>query len=553
MRKLGIRNMAEAVLKVNADISGFDSKIRRAQRGLQDFVKSGGTGGQMLKGFSEGLGINMKMLSPYGAALEAAKVAMKVFSDALGANEQVMDKWKGALEGAKSTYKSFLKSISNSSTVKDAWNNMKNTFASGQAAYNAEDNLGTFNAFNQNNLQRSSTRLTEAEAAYRTGNGSRSDVQAAAEAYKKDLEDRRKFEMEAYIKKIEDFATVNSIGFEEAKKVFEGSWDNLVAVKEGMGPLAEAFNLISDEEMNAIQQIGKRAEDTAQEIAAIDKRVARVLGKKQEEEKPQWEKVDALAVPQTEQLVPDLAAANTQIQQTGQALNDAFMVGSLPDLQDQLDELRNKLGSLTAGTEEWHETMEQIVSTQGQINKMQARINAGGDAAEDVAKGNGDAWQYAAQAVANVGSALGQIEDPSAKVAGIVMQAVANIALGFAQATASQATGAAGVFGWIAAATAGLATMVATIASIKSVTSGYAEGGIVRGAPNGGYDSVPAMLSPGEVVLNAAQQRNVAASLEGSNPMANLRLSTEIRGENLRVVLQNNNTRRGGSRTKYRI
>ena len=111
------------------------------------------------------------------------------------------------------------------------------------------------------------------------------------------------------------------------------------------------------------------------------------------------------------------------------------------------------------------------------------KVEAASEAAVTNAKDTAAAWQNAVAAVNNVGSALQSIDDPAAKVSGIVMQAVANIALGFAQAAASPATGAAGVFGWIAAATAGVATMVSTIAAIKSATAGsYAEGGLVPGS-----------------------------------------------------------------------
>lgn len=40
----------------------------------------------------------------------------------------------------------------------------------------------------------------------------------------------------------------------------------------------------------------------------------------------------------------------------------------------------------------------------------------------------------------------------------------------------------------------------------------YSNGGVVSGA--GGLDKVPAMLSAGEVVLNAAQQSNLANQLD---------------------------------------
>ena len=183
--------------------------------------------------------------------------------------------------------------------------------------------------------------------------------------------------------------------------------------------------------------------------------------------------------------------------------------------------------------------------------KMTVDSDGGGDL-EETAKDSADAWAAAARAVNNLGGALNNLEDPSAKVAGIIMQAVANIALGFAQAAASPATGAAGVFGWIAAATAGLATMTATIASIKSVTSGsYASGGIIPGNHFSG-DLQFAAVNAGEVVLNKAQTANLAGQLT-SGGIGNLRLTTELSGENIRIALSNNNRRRGRSRDGYTI
>lgn len=132
----------------------------------------------------------------------------------------------------------------------------------------------------------------------------------------------------------------------------------------------------------------------------------------------------------------------------------------------------------------------------------------------DVGKKTKESWKDAAKAVASVGSALEGLEDPSAKIAGIVGQAVANIALGFAQATASDSK--LGVFGWIAAIAGGLGTMISTIAAIKSATKGYAEGGIVQGNSYSGDNVGPVMLDAGEVILNKAQAANVASALKGN-------------------------------------
>ncbi len=154
-----------------------------------------------------------------------------------------------------------------------------------------------------------------------------------------------------------------------------------------------------------------------------------------------------------------------------------------------------------------------------------------------------DAWQAAAQSVSNVAGALQQMDNKGANVAGIVMQAVANVALGFAQASASPATGAAGIFGWIAAATAGLATMTATIVSIKNATKGsFAEGGIVPGTYNGGIDSSYVYASPGEVILNRAQQQNLLGQLESGGQGGG---EAYVRGETMFLAISNYMKRTG--------
>ena len=59
----------------------------------------------------------------------------------------------------------------------------------------------------------------------------------------------------------------------------------------------------------------------------------------------------------------------------------------------------------------------------------------------------------------------------------------------------------------IAAGLANVLTISRSIGDIK----GFAEGGIVPG--QGNRDTVPAMLTPGEVILNQAQQENLAGGM----------------------------------------
>lgn len=116
----------------------------------------------------------------------------------------------------------------------------------------------------------------------------------------------------------------------------------------------------------------------------------------------------------------------------------------------------------------------------------------------------------AANAIGSVGGALQSIEDPAAKVAGIVAEAIANIAASFAASLKGTVT----PWDWIAAATAGTAVMVSTIASIKSATAGsYAEGGFIKGGAGVG-DSVPILANQGEYVMNQNELGAVAGMVE---------------------------------------
>ena len=167
--------------------------------------------------------------------------------------------------------------------------------------------------------------------------------------------------------------------------------------------------------------------------------------------------------------------------------------------------------------------------------------------ADKQVKSTTQAWQAAASAVATVGGALQQIEDPAAKVAGIIAAAVAQVALTFA----SSLKGTVGPWDWIAAAISGVSTMISTITAIKSVTSAgsYAEGGIIPG--NNYNDGLVANVSSGELILNRAQQDSIAAQLSSGNPFGNLQLSTKLTGTELLILLNNTNRSLGGSRSFY--
>jgi hypothetical protein len=145
------------------------------------------------------------------------------------------------------------------------------------------------------------------------------------------------------------------------------------------------------------------------------------------------------------------------------------------------------------------------------------------------------AWNLASQSVNNMGNALNAIDDPSAKAAGTVIKAIADIALGFAQASVQ--AGSLGPWAWLAWLAAGTAAMATTISTVHSVT-GFAEGGIVEGNTYSG-DKIPAMLNAGEVVLTRSQAASLAETLEDNERQGGFGGTPYVTGEQIFLGLNN--------------
>lgn len=101
----------------------------------------------------------------------------------------------------------------------------------------------------------------------------------------------------------------------------------------------------------------------------------------------------------------------------------------------------------------------------------------------------------------------------------------------------------------------GITILVQGIAAMQEIGTFlgiFANGGIVPHAANGYYvpgnrfsgDTTPILANAGELVLNKAAQGNLASQLS-SGGLGNLNLTAEIRGEQIRLVMNNNGRRTG--------
>ena len=228
-------------------------------------------------------------------------------------------------------------------------------------------------------------------------------------------------------------------------------------------------------------------------------------------EVPKIEMPDISGLKQQIQL--ELTAQNVKVDEATlkTLLQDAFQNGI--DMMDvQFAMINQKIANgVDVPDSAWQSILDQYNEIRTMIGQEPIQIDFNTGGIVKTGKDTEKSWQAAAQAVQSVGSALQQIDDPGAKIMGIIGEAIANIASGFAQASAHEGKG--GVWYWIAATAAGLGTMISTISAIHNAT-GYATGGIVEGNTYSG-DQIPIMANAGEVVLNRAQSGVLAAQLEG--------------------------------------
>ena len=241
-------------------------------------------------------------------------------------------------------------------------------------------------------------------------------------------------------------------------------------------------------------------------------------------------------------------AAEDADRSTMKTIMETLIKNGLEDMEIDWNGLGEKILGNGIEDEEWQNFVDQINEKLAELHIDPINIDFKTGTIRKQAKEMKSDWQAAASAIQSVGSAMSQIEDPAAKVIGTIAQAIASIALGAGQAIAQAGNGSAGgPWGWIAFAAAATATMLSTIAAVKSATKGgFAEGGIVPGNSMSG-DNLRLSdygINSQELILNRAQAGIIAHQLEG-NGIQNLRLSATISGEQIRLALNNNGKRTG--------
>ena len=280
-----------------------------------------------------------------------------------------------------------------------------------------------------------------------------------------------------------------------------------------------------------------------------------------------------------------------------ESINQQRAALNLPPIVLDIDtgavtELKKELGELPSEFDEVRESLDKFSSGVGAVSDLvgaMENLKSIGEDLADVFSGEMDAWDSlmtvlnsgisVLETIISVTEAINTLKslgiglsekkattegvEAAATVAAASIEASAEgekaaASLGAAGANAAESSSAAGkavswipIVGPILAVAAIAAVLGSTIAAIsKSKSAGhYAQGGIVPGSDY--TDNTPVFVSSGELILNKAQQNNVASAIQERNPLGNLKLVSRLSGKDILIAIDNTNRSEGGSRGYY--
>jgi len=528
----------------------------------------------------------LKMASAAGAV----SLALEGFKKIVAGSQTATDAYGRSMEALTRVTDGFWESISQGN-LDNFIRNLGDVARLAREAYDAMDQLSTFNASDMRKQSEFNLRRSELRANIRSG----VDVEASKKALKElEQEEMAYYKRMASLRKNEAYrilksrtGATNGQWVAKYAEMGEGGQDaaarDAAALKkqhthydvwtnsykwdsqenENRYEALRRFSQMSDEALKEIQDkyaSANQARQTYFDKIASDARLQRASadtgtggggrgGSAKEFSAPKIETRKIEAVPLVQPPTESMAQLEEQLAMWKQRLHEATTTAAYEEaqnmiakIQEQIDvqPLAIRLGVSTEAALQLKSTIDEQLSGL-EFEPIPITYEVDGHSLTNLSKTSDETKKHlngVANAFTGIGGALQQIDDPGAKVAGLIMSAIGNTASAFGIAQ-TRAASEMGPWGWIAFAVTGLATMIATISGIKSATAGsYASGGIVPGNSYHG-DALTANVNSGELIMSVAQQDNVAAAITAS-PMSNgLNISLEARGTSLIGVIRN--------------
>ena len=589
---------------LSESLAQLKERITSAKNELSEIDRSVKTSGGAMDGLtavvdelSGKLGISVTQFGVLGVAVGAATAAAKVAKDAFFNNEQQLDEWGRTVESAKSLYEGFLNSL-NTGDISGFLTRINEIVNAARDAYDAMDELGTYNAFNQINESKARAKYEKSLADYREGSGSAEEVREAMNALIAELRQRQTREEDTYSAAIGRLAEERGVKADDLMRVAQGTYENYEKAKGVMpsreeykpkqismfGPfeygvtkvaaneaekLGEALRQINDTEWDDIQKLGAKSYQTSVEIDKLRRSAQRVLGAETSRGTASGNSAQSV------DFTRSIDAAYTSYKRS------ASDVGSAGVMEDELQRQRvGQMGSILTSSMKGVDPqlmtrMFQMDSSRSPVSQVSASQSRDGEREQ---RRNTDALKQMNRALGGLNQIAGGLNQ-----LGIELPKGLTNMLGAMNGLMSIINGAQTIISVINAVTlpSQTAALIANTAALYTVAAtnflpfagggivkGYAGGGIANGytgginikgyagggiiGPSSGFvraangfvsgtrfsgDQIPIAVNSGEMILNRAQQGNLAAQLSEGG-MNGMELGTIISGEQLKIVLR---------------
>ena len=313
--------------ELNRQLDIMKGRIQDGKRELADInneINGGGGLTGALDNLAGKFGMNIKQLAGWGTALATAKGALDVAKDAFFANEQQLDEWGRTVQSSESLYQGFLNALNNSD-ISGFLTRMDDIVSSAREAYNALDDLNTYNAFNQRNEMRERAGYTKALDEYKL-NPTADNKKILADANKAVIDGLRETQQkteDAYMAALRQIATERlndkklqaefvkvfseggrnaladaKIGYSQGKmlnagaqywygdRVYDGriqdrstgKWRDMSQQEKQNFEFARALSQVNDSQIKEVQALGRQSQAIADQIYQQDRAYNRMAG-----------------------------------------------------------------------------------------------------------------------------------------------------------------------------------------------------------------------------------------------------------------------------------
>ena len=546
----------------------------------QSLVGGGGLK-DALNGVASQFGMNIEQLTKFGGLMGVTTAAIKVAKDAFFQSESNIDEWGRTVEGAKGAYNIFLDTLNNGNWS-NFFQNLQTAIKGGRDLYDVFDRLGSIKSNNAAAIAITQKEIAELRLAKQQGENVDAKLKAATERLaalqKQSVSAGMTAGSQSAFQTIRN--GVNSVGgagindatikyavdrimkggqgeFDKYKRNYEilqqkGMVTRTQTINDSQGGTYERQYKVFD--INALTKEQQKQYALAKSITEGETRIQKGIA-------AYAQAVSEGTASAREEFKGNRYALqgagglsgggrSTTPKSGGKEFNIDSIAFNPKEFDDSLKFDPSKYAkesglrpeNILGPSDEWEKYKDTITGSIGSIGESMSNLTEwtedfnpfkeSMDKMNKSAKESKMAFGAAANAAGALGGALAGMEDPGVRAAGLVLQSIASIALGFAQAAASPLVTGTG-WGWLAFLAAGAAAMATTISTVHQLT-GFAEGGIVEGNSYSG-DNIYAgngMINAGELVLTKAQQSTLASQLQGGG-LQNMNIAGRIKGTDI--------------------